>query len=80
MLEGRDEQLQNDERRIAKWMAPLLSISAGSNITPGQLLGEEEAAPNPEQELAAKIKAGQKAAKVMERKLARARERKKKGA
>lgn len=42
--EGATDAIKFQERRIAKWLSPLLSATAGQAITPAQLLGESEPA------------------------------------
>lgn len=42
-LQGRAARAEREDRRIARWLSPLLSATAGQVITPAQLLGEEDA-------------------------------------
>lgn len=67
MLDGRAAQAQDQTRRIAMWMSPVLTALTGNPVSPAQLLGEEEA------EIADRVKQGEKKLAAMMRKLKRAR-------
>jgi hypothetical protein len=62
MVEGRAHELDRQRRFAARWIAPLLSATAGQVVTEAQLLGEAD---TPAVEQAKKVQAAQrKLAKV----------------
>lgn len=69
LLDGHMEAQQLQERRIARWLSPLISVSGGHVITPAQLLGEEELENNGDD--AARIRATERKLKTLKRKIAR---------
>jgi hypothetical protein len=80
MLEGYAEERSQQNRRIAQWMAPLLSATCGQKITPGQLLGEEASEASSELSMEEKIRQGQKKIAATMRKVAKAHKQRKRGA
>jgi len=67
--DGHSAHEKRQDRRIARWLSPLLSATAGSVITPAQLLGEEEAE-NPAKVEAVRIRKAEREIKAMQRKIA----------
>jgi hypothetical protein len=66
-LDGHADALRLQERRIAKWISPLLSVSAGKVITATQLLGEEAAGETEDEPT--RVKRAERELKIMMRKL-----------
>jgi hypothetical protein len=69
--EGAAERIEFQDRRIAKWLSPLLSATAGQVITPAQLLGKPEPE-DTENKAASSPREAERKYKSMMRKIAKA--------
>ena len=69
LSDGRAAHLEAQERRIARWVSPLLSATAGQVISAAQLLGEEEPTDSPSA-VAKGVRQAEKRLAAIQRKLA----------